>query len=157
MAKQKKILEGYIEIQKQNTENMTYSMQRLDLLIISLSGAGVYSTMELSKFLAEQHFCHIAISNFQFPALAYISAIIANLLSQYTGYKSNDFDFQHCNEKIKANKRKQGSTDWLKILKLDKKSYIFDKITHILNFLSLLLLIAGMILTVFFYSKISIN
>ena len=157
MSKRKKILEGYIEIQKANTENMTYSMQRLDLLIISLSGAGIYAAMELSKFLVDQKFCNATISDFQIPTLAYMLAIIFNLLSQYTGYKSNDFDFQHCAEKLRAYNRKEGFTDWRRIKKLDAKSNVYNCITHFFNVSSLILLIMGMVITAYLYSEISLN
>lgn len=155
MGKRKqKEREKLLETKKLNMENMTYSMQRLDLLIISISGAGVYATLEMSKFIIEKKFCFATISKFHIPAILFLLAIIANLLSQYTGYLSNLYDFYLCDEKIDCNGKNANDEQEKVFERLDKISSRYNTVTDLLNKGSLLLLVFGIICLGYFYSQL---
>lgn len=145
----KKLAKKLIHRKQLTLDNMNYSLHRLDLLIISISGAGVYACLETAKFMVEkQKEIEFAI---QFSTLLFIVSIIANLISQYTGYLSNRYDYSMCEAKI--NCKEDDELTNLEIKKLDKKSQNFDNMTNLLNIISLGLLIIGLIfLIIYFYN-----
>jgi len=152
--KSKKKLSDKLNHRRQLTlDNMDYSLKRLDLLIISVSGAGIYACLETSKFLIEQKKDFlVAIA---FPAILFLIAIIANLISQFTGYLSNKFDYYMCDKQIDCNGKKIDETSQEEINNLDGKSQLFDDITSHLNIASLALLIAGLFFLIVFYTNIT--
>jgi len=73
-----------------------YSMQRMDLLVISISGAGLYliiETLKFSRINLLPSLCILKVAGFSF-----VIAIIANFLSQHFGKKSNYYDIIMCDE-----------------------------------------------------------
>lgn len=148
----KKYLDKYIHRKQLSLDNLNYGLHRLDLLIISISGAGIYACLETSKFLIEQK--KDLIIAIEIPAFLFIIAIIANLISQFTGVRSNKFDYSMCNKQIDCNGKLPVGLSKTEIDKLDKKSQRFDDITNYLNLASLALLIVGLIFLTNLYSKI---
>lgn len=150
----KQELQKFSERMQLTLGNMNYGLQRLDLLIISISSGGIYTCLEMIKFLVEHNFCSYTVGTFKYPSILFIIAIVANLISQYTGYKSNEFDYLMCDEHIYCNGKEKDEVSQSQIDKLDKKSENYNKITNFLNLSSLILLILGLIFLVFFYSNI---
>ena len=137
--------------QKLSWENLTYSFKRMDTLIISISGAGIYTCLSTIKFLLQEQ-----ISNdFQWiinsSGTLFALSIIINFVSQYTGAKSNEYDFLMSEEEIDAN----GKPDQVAKRKIDKYNQNSDKFsnaTDILNIFSIVLLGIGLLsLTVFYW------
>lgn len=129
---------------------MNYSLHRLDLLIISISGASVYACLETTKFLIEKD--KAIICAIHFPALLFVISIVANLLSQYSGYLSNKFDYKMCEKRMNCKDEEEELTK-KEIKRLDKKSQLYDDITSWLNISSLAFLILGLVfLMIFFYN-----
>lgn len=146
---EKKLIEKLIHRKQLTLDNMNYSLHRLDLLIISISGAGVYTCLEFSKFMLEKD--KEISSAIQISTLLFVLSIVLNLISQYTGYLSNRYDYAMCEEKINCNDDNDEINS--KIESLDKKSQRFDDITSFLNITSLCLLILGLIfLCVYFFN-----
>ena len=73
-----------------------YSIERFDILIISLSSGGIaLVTAFFDKFKG------IDKSDIYNGSLFFSIAIIINLLSQVTGYFANYNDIKYCNEEIR--------------------------------------------------------
>lgn len=132
-----------------NTKERTnYSIRRIDLLIISISGGGIYVIFET---LREFKTGNVQIENpniLLVSGLALLFAIILNLFSQYTGYYSNNYEERYINlelSKIEGNKIDECEQE-----NIDKKVNFYNKLTDFFNTSSLLLMILGIILLAWF-------
>ncbi len=151
ILRQQRLFEKLVDRKKITWDNYTYGIQRMDLLIISISSAGIYACLEFSKFLFEQNFCGFTISLFRFPAIVFILSIVSNLISQRTGYNSNRYDWMICNEKIECHGNIPSEIITQKIADLDCKAQRLSTITDRLNSISLYCLILGLGLLIGFY------
>lgn len=132
-----------------NTKERTnYSIRRIDLLIISISGGGIYVIFET---LREFKTGNVQIENpniLLVSGLALLFAIMLNLFSQYTGYYSNNYEEKYINlelSKIEGNKIDECEQE-----NIDKKVNFYNKLTDFFNTSSLLLMILGIILLAWF-------
>jgi hypothetical protein len=135
-----------------NTKERTnYAIRRFDLLIISISGGGIYILFET---LREFKTNNVEIENpklLLFSGLLLIIAIVINLFSQYTGYWSNNFEEKYIN--LELSKIKGEGIDKKQQKKLNRKVKTLNFWTELFNISSLLLMIIGIILlTVFNFS-----
>nr|WP_121272670.1 hypothetical protein [Pedobacter schmidteae] len=128
--------------------NLMYSVQRMDLLIISISGAGVYVVLEVLKFgygkeLKSPFVLKIA-------GILFILAIIINLLSQLTGKRANHHDVIFCDAHIDAD---DPPTDDQKdkIEHHDSKSEFYSTLTHRLDKTSVVVLSLGLFLVILYF------
>lgn len=136
------------ERQKLSWEGMFYSMQRIDLLIISICGAGIYICLETIKYFSEKG---EDISIFiRISGGLFLLGIIINFLSQIFGYKANEQDYLMCDAEIEAgkniNKKEQQIID-----QYDAKSEKFSKRTVRLNYISIGLMFMGLISIMWFF------
>jgi hypothetical protein len=126
--------------QELSWEGMFYSIQRIDLLIVSICSAGIYVILETVKFLVERNlnvsWCLKA------AGIAFIAGIIINFLSQLCGYKANEQDYLMC--ELECND-KEVERDQLQIDIYDKKAALFSNLTNKLNYISMGLLTGGLI------------
>lgn len=138
-------LEKHIENTK---SNMKYSLDRFDVLIITLSSGGLVFSMSFIKdieFLKDvQYLILLNISWIFFG-----TSIISNLLSQVTGYLTNKIEIIVSNGLIRKKRKKQINID---IEKLETKGNIANVLTHFFNGLSLILLIGAIVLLIVFIS-----
>ena len=68
--------------------NLIYSVQRIDLLLISISGAGIYAGWELFKYIKLSN--HAVNFNLLVASeLLFLFAIITNFLGQWAAYKTH--------------------------------------------------------------------
>lgn len=136
------------ERKKLSTELWFYSIQRIDLLIISISGAGIYITLETLKYLVEKNL----IDSLQIKLAGgfFVVAIIVNFISQFTGQKANEKDVYWCNSKIKygENPTPEQAEE---IDKYDNSANKFTKWTNNSNLTSLVLMGAGLILLMHYF------
>ena len=131
------------ERQKQSYQNMFYSLQRIDLLIISISGAGIYVCLETVKYLMDKD--QDVNSLIKFSGGFFILSIIVNFLSQWFGFKTNEQDYLMCEAEIK--KKEQTVID-----AYDKSSDFFTKWTNRMNAASMASMFIGLILiSIFFF------
>ena len=130
------------ERQKLSWEGMFYSMQRIDLLILSISGAGIYVCLESIKYLTDNkidinHLIRLSGSSF-------LITIILNFLSQISGNKSNEQDYLMCQARIEAGEE-VNEEQKEQINFYDRKSDCYNKITTCLNYSSILFMFLGLI------------
>lgn len=100
-----------------------YAVQRIDLLIISISGAGVYVCLETLKY---HHQNPLENTNWiKAAGLILVVSILVNLISQFTGKSANKYDMQMSQLKIDSNNEK--STDKAsEITMLDTKAEMYS-------------------------------
>lgn len=67
-----------------------YAKQRIDLLLISVCGAGVYVILELFKVSLHQPIQNLDM--LKLDGLLFISAVILNFVAQFCSYKANAHD-----------------------------------------------------------------
>jgi hypothetical protein len=141
-------MEQLKERQKQSYQNMFYSLQRIDLLIISLSGAGIYVCLETVKYLIDKE--QDVSLLIKFSGGFFIVSIIVNFVSQWFGFKTNEKDYLMCEAEINAgekiNKKEQEVID-----AYDTSSEKYTKWTNRMNVISMACMFIGLILTSIFF------
>jgi len=149
------------EGKKQSWDGMFYSIQRIDLLIISICGAGVYVCLETIKYLASTKTECKCLYLIKFSALFFLIGIILNLISQQFGYKANQhsylmYDCEVEIDEIKAKNDQQELVEKLQELEncknnYDKESEKFSNLTTTLNYTSMVFMFVGLIFTFIFF------
>jgi hypothetical protein len=137
---------------KTSYSNAFYAMQRIDLLIISISGAAVYICLEIIKMKPPV----TNVMCFKITGAVLISAIISNFLSQMFSFKANLID-SHCKDLMIKQFNLDESSDEYKtqdkvITHQECIASIYDKGTKITNLLSVSLMIVGLIMIITFIS-----
>ncbi|MCB0475841.1 MAG: hypothetical protein KDC69_09200 [Flavobacteriaceae bacterium] len=137
-----------------NTKELTsYSIKRMDLLIVSISGAGIYIIFET---LREFKTGNIDIDNPKLLLLSGISFLLAitlNFISQWTGYMANSFEEEYIRIELRKIEKEEDNEDCDQ-KRYDKKVQNFNKLTDILNALSILSMFTGLILLAIFNFKL---
>ena len=133
--------ESIISRKTASLNNFFYSEQRLDLLIITISGAGIYVCLEAMKFMKENSPCS-STAILKIAGILLMGAIIVNFLSQIFGKLTNQYDHLMCdiieNDEEKANE-------------YDEKSEKFDFFVTVTNWISYSFMFLGLIaLTTYF-------
>jgi hypothetical protein len=125
-------------------ERANYSIRRMDLLIISICGAGIYIIFEtLREFKAG----HIPIDNstlLLICGLCFLIAIVSNFISQKTGFYSNDNEEKYISLELRKILGKE--IDSCEQDNLDKEVKKYNKITNVLNIISIGLMLIGLVL-----------
>ena len=88
------------ERKKMAWQGWTYSAQRIDFLIITICGAGIYTVLETIKFAIEKEIADVNLLKVSGGIFAL--SIVINFLSQLTGKWSNHHDMRWCHEKLCA-------------------------------------------------------
>jgi hypothetical protein len=142
-------MERIKERQKLSAQGISYSIQRIDLLIISISGAGIYVCFETLKYL---HDNNIDLHNLiKISGGVLLTGILVNFVSQFLGNKTNYYDYLYCEEIIESgdnpNKEQQN-----KIELLNNKSDRYNNWTVKLTNTSAVVMLIGLILlSVYFF------
>ncbi|MFY0629254.1 MAG: hypothetical protein JXR05_02665 [Flavobacteriaceae bacterium] len=151
MSKKKKKEDYYAWKQHlDNTKEIKiYSLKRLDLLIISISGAGIFIIFEtLREFKTNNIEIESSMIIF-LSGLSLMLAIISNFFSQRTGYNANRYEEKYTN--IQLRKIKGKDIDIFKEEKCNEKVKLYNKLTERLNVVSIGFMILGLILLTTFY------
>ncbi|MDW3192964.1 MAG: hypothetical protein R8G66_11390 [Cytophagales bacterium] len=137
-----------LEREKLAHQNMIYSIQRIDLLIISISGAGIYVCFETIKFLISKNLPpEISV---KVAGGLFLIGIIINFISQLTGYETNKFDYLMY--LVESESEEELSNDQkVERDRCDKKSEKFSKATYILNYASMGFMFAGLITLMIYF------
>ncbi|KVV16364.1 hypothetical protein [Flavobacterium sp. TAB 87] len=155
-------MKNSLEGKKQSWDGMFYSIQRIDLLIISICGAGIYVCLETIKHLsANKDFCTCTCF-IKISAGMFLVGIILNFLSQQYGYKANyeSYLMYDCEVEVDEIKSLETITKEKKelLLKLDcdskdydKRSDRFSNLTTNLNYFSMGFMFLGLIFTFIFF------
>jgi hypothetical protein len=147
-------MEKIKERKKQAWDNMLYSSHRLDLLIVSFCGAGIYVCLEIIKYSAVNKLpCSILI---KICGSAFLLAVALNFLSQQYGLKANQNDYLMSDamldaEDIKLNDIKKNLLK-LEIKKFDDLSEKYSKRTNRFNTYSMIVLFIGLAIMLLYFS-----
>ncbi len=130
-------------------ESARYSSDRLDILIISLATTSLVFSIGFVKDFIPDIKC-IDTTTLKLSWIFLISSLISNLISQSTGLYSHTYEIKVSNNLIrkKRGKKLKGKQN-LNLFLSEKLGWL----TSILNWISLILLIAGMIILLNFFSK----
>jgi hypothetical protein len=128
--------------------NLMYSIQRMDLLIISISGAGVYVILEVLKFGYDKNLNNPSV--LKIAGVLFIISIIFNLSSQLTGRRANHHDVLFCDAHIDANEIPTDEQSE-KISHHDSKSDTYTKWTHRLDKSSVIIMSTGLIFVIAYF------
>ncbi|MDA6072068.1 hypothetical protein NJT12_20795 [Flavobacterium sp. AC] len=147
-------MEKIKERKKQAYDNMFYSTQRIDLLVISLSGAGIYVCLETIKhFVGKAQPCGLLI---KISGFIFVVAITLNFLSQHFGYKANESDYLMCDADLDLkdpgcdeNKREDFQLEFDRYDQLAEK---YSSLTKVLNASSMIALIVGLLSILAFFA-----
>ncbi|KAB5490891.1 hypothetical protein [Flagellimonas hadalis] len=134
-----------------NTKERTnYSIRRMDLLIISISGAGIYIIFETIRELKAykinvEHENLLLISG-----ICFLVAITSNFISQVTGYHANNNE--ECYTQLELRKIEKRDFDECEKNRYNGKVNKYNKWTDALNLSSIILMFLGLgLLTAFNY------
>ena len=131
-------------------ERAFYSIKRIDVLIVTISGACIYIVFEILRFIHSPE-CDIVNSNtdiLKTSAIFSVLAISSNFASQITGLYTNNYEVEYTSHKINLIEKKQKDDKIL--IKIDKKVKRFDNWTRILNISSALCMAFGIVLLVIY-------
>ncbi len=139
----------YYKLRKQTCHsNLMYSVQRMDLLIISIGGAGIYVILEVLKFGYEKKLTSPLV--LKIAGVLFVLSIISNLFSQLTGRRANHHDILFCDAHIDANE--PPTIDQKKKIKLhDSKSEFYSKWTHRLDKIAVTTLSIALCLVILYF------
>ncbi|MBS4070363.1 MAG: hypothetical protein KGZ90_03495 [Algoriphagus sp.] len=139
-------LEKHISLAK---ESARYSSDRFDILLISLSTSSlILSIGFIEKIIPDLRL--IDTSCLKTSWLLFVVSLISNLFSQVTGYYSNQYDIKVTKNLIKIERGKniQGNQE-----SLEKICSNLNLCTIILNILSLICLVSGIVILIYFISN----
>lgn len=141
-------LERLLNHQAETRNRKFYAIQRIDLLVISISGAGIYVIFETLKYSLEKNSC-LNLTLLKFAGLLFVLSIISNFLSQWSGYNANKLDIKKTEFLIdieKGEEVKDKSINNIQIKINQSNTY-----TKWLNFISTGIMIVGIVLLTLFY------
>jgi len=134
--------------QKLSWQGMFYSIQRIDLLIISISGASIYVCLETLKYINDnslENSCLIKVSGFLF-----LFTILLNFVSQFLGKKSNSYDYLMCENELDFGDE-PSDEEKIIISTLDTKSEIYSNLTEYFNISSAIIMFVGLFLLITYF------
>jgi len=126
-----------------------YSIERFDILIISLSSSSLVVSIGFVKNLFTD-FKSIDTSLLKFSWLLFALALIMNLLSQVTGYFANRIDLDITNDIIRT---KQGKDSKMNQICEQCIMSVLNTTTQALNLFSLFAFISGISVLIYFISN----
>lgn len=133
-------------------QGMFYSIQRIDLLIVSICGAGIYVSLETIKYTIEKEMDSVLLV--KLAGLSFVIGIVINFLSQIFGHKSNFYDFLMCETEIEISEEIDSSKHF-KLKKesksYDEKSENYSKLTNFFNYVSMFLMSVGLLLITIYF------
>ena len=121
----------------------------MDILIISVSGGGVYVCLEAIKFLHEQNL-EISIVP-KIAGVLFVIAVLVNFLSQYYSYKANYHDYLESQYKI-AERSEDAAKEDLLSDQFDKKVTLTNKLSTWSMVIALIVLCAFFFISIWFWA-----
>lgn len=151
------VRESIKDRQKLVWDSLFYTNQRMDLLIITISGAGIYACGEISKYFLEKK--QPILDDIKVVAFLFVLSIIVNFISQWFASKTHYFDFLSIHVQLddeidpsvtkdEYDAKIQDSKDAIDLY--ESKSDCFNNLTIYANNISILLMIAALIYFMFF-------
>lgn len=127
-------------------ENLLYSGRRMDLLIITICGAGIYIVFETLKAIKIDGLqVDLPLLNIlKLSGVFLLISIISNFLSQQSSYRANKYEEEYT--RLRINSLKGEKIDLIRYEKVDQLSINYDRVTGFLNKTSVVLMIFGLLL-----------
>jgi len=148
MNQSKLIMERIKDRQSRSWEGVFYATRRMDLLVVSISGAGIYVCLETIKYLKDNQL--ESASLVKLSGVILLIAIVVNFASQILGRKSNYHDYLMCDYQL-DDYEEPSEENKIKIREHDKSSDCYSKITGFLNSSSAILMLSGLLLMIIYY------
>jgi hypothetical protein len=123
-------------------KNAFYAMGRIDLLIVSISGASIVVCLEILKYSKENPNLLLSTLGFKLSAIIFVFSIVVNFIGQWCSFKSNILDYELKKDEINGIKDK----------KKECMSDIYDNLTIYCNTVSTLSMMLGLVLLISFTS-----
>ena len=131
-----------------------YSIQRIDLLVISVSGAGVYLVFETLKFLLTEEIL-VDRTALMAGGICFVVAILLNFACQWAGYYTNKHEacwaqYEHkrqCKEPITSEEDQVQCRH-------DTLAKIYSWWLRVLNIASTITMLIGVVLIAFFNLRV---
>jgi hypothetical protein len=141
--KKKQYLIELNEHLSKTTENKLYAVKRMDIVLITLSSAGIYFNFEFFKFIYSiGGFSGKLIYVFT-PGIFFGVTIILNILSHWAGYHANKHE-ETCSN-LERDRLKEKKNYQEEIQKLECRIETYNKLTASLNGISSITLISGIL------------
>lgn len=132
-------------------QNKWYAIGRIDLLVVSISGGGIYIIFEAMKFIIENKLA-TDVSLLKTSGVIFTISIALNFVSQVFGWNANKYEAKWSKFKIDESRKKP--IDAEEVGKVDFKVSICNWCVAVTNNLSIIGMLAGVvILLVFNYSQ----
>lgn len=129
-------------------DTMLYSYQRMDLLVIAISGAAIWLILETLKYSTDHVLPNLCI--IKLAGIAFCTAIISNFGSQMSAQKCTEYEFTSTSKELLF-KEQPTENQTKEIALLNTKTDIFNNLTGWLNTASVILMFAGLILTMYYF------
>ncbi|GGG15296.1 hypothetical protein GCM10011344_14870 [Dokdonia pacifica] len=129
-------------------DNAFYAVKRMDLLIISICGAGIYLIFQTFKEINTTELNPDNLWAIKLSGIIFLLAISINFISQLTGKESNKNEVKYSSmvlkelEGKKINEEEKNNVDCL--------ASSYNKATRILNISAIVLMFIGLILITYF-------
>ena len=136
---------------KLSWDGMFYSIQRIDLLIVSFCGGGIYICLETVKHFSEKNL--IISPLIKICGGFFLLGIILNFLSQHYGFKCNEKDYLMCDAMLAKDKMLNDKRHELdeEIRNYDILSEKYSKNTKALNLASMITMFIALVLLGIFF------
>jgi|LakMenEpi03Aug12_release.lakeMendotaPanAssembly.Ray.scaffolds.fasta_scaffold741971_1 hypothetical protein len=144
MSDEKKLdytVRRWLDNKERSLSHKWYAIARIDLLIISISGGGIYILFELIKYYKSVGV--IDISGLKVSGVLFMLSISINFISQFFGYEANDCEAKYSNLKfLQAIKEKD--VNQIDFDKMDRKGKKYNFLVDLTNWVSVGLMILGL-------------
>lgn len=131
---------------------IVYSSQRMDFLIITVSGAGIYVGLETIKYSFATHELPL-IFLIKISGILFCFSIIINFISQITSRMGNHYDYLASSEKIEQSSPPT-QEQIINIRHFESKANTYDNVTGKLNTASTILMLLGLSIIVCYFISI---
>lgn len=139
-------LKDYREV---NRKNLSYSVQRLDILVVSLSTTSIVLIVSYLKWLIDSPIDKTLPGILGVVSIIFFAiSLLLNFASQFTSYKTHKIELEITKSKL-YHMSYFGDYADSEYLELEKKSDFQDKLTQIFSMISRTGLFAGVLTIIF--------
>jgi hypothetical protein len=140
-------LDYWVKHRERALDAKWYAIQRVDLLIISISSGGIYIIFETIKFILEKQ-RSIDFMMLKLSGLFFALAIVFNLTSQFYGWNANKHESIYAGFKVRQERGGEVGED--KIDNTDRLVKISNRRLNIMNLISVAAMSLGLVLLLLF-------
>jgi len=126
-------------------KNRWYAIGRMDLLIISISGGGIYLIFQIIKHISDKQLS-INYDALKVSGILFTIAIVVNFFSQLFGLKANEWDTAYC--KGELNKARKLNVNEAELSTSKCWADIYSNRVEICNWISIITMGLGVSLLV---------